>query len=89
MTADHVEVVRASGRFGDVHEAVFLNPQMATVDDVVARAASTSFVAALDPGPRQALLDEVRDLVVAHPETAGRDRFVFPHETMVSWCRAA
>ena len=87
MTADHVEVVRASGLFDDVQDAFFLNPQEATVDDVVARAASTSFVAALDPGPRQALLDEVRDLIVRHPDTAGQERFVFPHETMVSWCR--
>jgi hypothetical protein len=54
----------------------------------VARAASTSFVAALDAGPRQALLDEVRDLVEHHPDTVGRDRFEFPHETMVSWCRS-
>jgi ubiquinone/menaquinone biosynthesis C-methylase UbiE len=89
MTADHVEVVRASGRFGEVREALFPNPQVATVDDVVARAASTSFVAALDPEPRQALLDEVRDLVEHHPDTAGRDRFEFPHETMVSWCTSA
>lgn len=88
MTADHVEVVRASGLFGEVHQAVFPNPQTVTLDDVVARAASTSFVAALDPDPRQALLDEVRDLVAAHPETAGRERFVFPHETLVSWCVA-
>jgi len=88
MTADHVEVVRASGLFDEVHDAVFPNPQTVTLDDVVARAASTSFVAALDPDPRRALLDEVRGLVAAHPETAGRERFVFPHETLVSWCVA-
>lgn len=88
MTADHVEVVRASGLFGDVGDALFPNPQVVTLDDVVARAASTSFVSAMDPEPRQALLDEIRELVATHPDTAGRDRFVFPHETLVSWCAA-
>ncbi len=88
MTADHVEVVRASGLFGVVATEMFPNPQMVTPDDVVARAASTSFVSALDDAPRQALLDEVRTLIATHPQVAGQDRFVFPHETMVSWCHA-
>lgn len=86
MTRDHDEVVRASGLFGDVETAWFANPQEVTLDDVVGRAASTSFVSALDEGPRQALLDEVRELVGSHPQVAGQERFVFPHETMVSWC---
>ena len=89
MTADHDEVVRASGLFGEVATAWFANPQVVTLDDVVARAASTSFVSALDDGPRQDLLDEVRSLVGTHPQVAGQDRFVFPHETMVSWCSRA
>ena len=89
MTADHVEVVRASGLFGPVATEVFPNPQEVTLDDVVARAASTSFVSALDKAPRRALLEEVRALVGTHPQVAGQDRFVFPHETMVSWCAAA
>jgi SAM-dependent methyltransferase len=86
MTADHDEVVRASGLFGAVATAMFPNPQLVTLDDVVARAASTSFVSALEPEPRAALLDEVRELVGAHPDVAGHAQFVFPHETMVSWC---
>jgi SAM-dependent methyltransferase len=88
MTADHVDVVRASGLFGEIETAMFPNPQEVTLDDVVARAASTSFVSALDDGPREQLLDEVRTLVGSHPQVAGQDRFVFPHETMVSWCAA-
>jgi SAM-dependent methyltransferase len=88
MTADHVEVVRDSGQFTDVRDVYFPNPQTVTPDDVVARAASTSFVAALDDAPREALLDQVRELVATHPETAGREQFEFPHETMVSWCTA-
>jgi hypothetical protein len=89
MTADHDEVVRTSGLFGEVSTAWFANPQEVTLDDVVARAASTSFVSALDDGPRQDLLDEVRALVETHPQVEGQDRFVFPHETMVSWCARA
>lgn len=88
MTADHVEVVRTSGLFGDVRDELFPNPQVVTLDDVVARAASTSFVSALDAEPRQALLEEIRELVATHPDTVGRERFVFPHETLVSWCAA-
>lgn len=88
MTADHVEVVRRSGLFSSVHDALFPNPQMVTPDDVVARAASTSFVSALDDEPRKALLDQVRALVATHPQIAGRDRFEFPHETLLSWCSA-
>ena len=26
--------------------------------------------------------------LATHPETAGRDELVFPHQTWVSWCRA-
>jgi SAM-dependent methyltransferase len=88
MTADHVDVVRACGLFGEVRTELFSNPQVVTLDDVVARAASTSFVSALDDGPRQDLLDEMRALVGGHPQVAGQERFVFPHETMVSWCAA-
>jgi SAM-dependent methyltransferase len=88
MTADHDDVVRRSGQFGDVATAWFPNPQEVTLDDVVARAASTSFVSALDDAPRIELLDEVRELVGTHPDVAGRERFAFPHETMVSWATA-
>ena len=88
MTADHDEVVRTSGLFGEVATAMFPNPQDVTLDDVVARAASTSFVSALDDEPRQALLDEVEALVAARLGDVADGRFVFPHETMVSWCTA-
>jgi SAM-dependent methyltransferase len=88
MTSDHVEVVDASGLFTEVEVAFFANPQLVAPDDVVARAASTSFVSALDDDRREALLDQVRELVTTHPQVAGQERFVFPHETMVSWCTA-
>ncbi len=35
---------------------------------------------------REALLAEVRHLVETHPQTAGRERFAFPHRTDVTWC---
>jgi hypothetical protein len=59
----------------------FANPIEATVEEVVSRAASTSFVAALDTEPRQALLEDVRRLLSQHPDLAGRQRFEFPHDT--------
>ena len=88
MQADHVGEVAASGLFSPVQQERFDNPQDATPEDVVARAGSTSFVSALPDDKRSALLDEVRDLIATHPQTAGLDEFVFPHQTWVSWCTA-
>lgn len=85
--ADHVAVVASNGGFTAVSSARFDNPQTVTPDDVVARAASTSFVAALPQDSRTALLGEIRELVATHPETTGWQRFVFPHHTDVSWCQ--
>jgi SAM-dependent methyltransferase len=46
---------------------------------VRARVASISFVAALDDGPRAALLAEVEHLLDTHPDTAGRDDVAIPY----------
>lgn len=86
MTERHVVDIAAHGGFGEVHQARFDNPQIVTPDDVVTRAASTSFVSALPDEQRDALLIEVRNLVAEHPRTRGRGHFEFPHFTVVSWC---
>lgn len=88
MTADHVSDIAASGLFAPVGQAEFDNPQDATPELVVSRAASTSFVSAMPDVGRTALLDELRQLIAAHPATAGREHFVFPHQTWVSWTTA-
>ena len=61
----------------------FPNPQEVDEDQVVDRVASTSFIAILPDDERQRVLDRVRALIRSHPETRGRDRFTFPHETRV------
>lgn len=83
-----LEVVGRHGGFTPLRHASFDNPQTVTPDAVVARAASTSFVSALPDAPRAELLEQVRRLIEGHPQTAGRERFEFPHRTDVSWCHA-
>lgn len=87
MTQDHVVAISATGLFGPVREERFDSPQDATIDIVVGRAASTSFVSALATPAREQLLADVRTMLERHPDLVGRDSFVFPHEAWVSWCR--
>ena len=58
------------------------------LDDLLARIASISFVADLAPRDRQGVLDDVAELVQAHPDLEGRSRFSLPYRTDVYWCRA-
>ncbi|MEZ5143592.1 MAG: methyltransferase domain-containing protein [Acidimicrobiales bacterium] len=80
---DWAAVVADHGGFTVLEEHRFANLQEVTVDELVARAASTSFVSALPDDERAACLARVRALAATHPDLAGRDRFVFPHETVV------
>jgi hypothetical protein len=83
---ERLAVIGRVGGFTPLRHATFDNSQPIDVDGVVARAASTSFVSALPDDRREALLAEVRHLVETHPQTAGRERFAFPHRTDVTWC---
>lgn len=79
--------VPESGAFDALHLARFRNDIPATIDEVVDRAASTSFIAALPEAERVAGLACVRTLLEGHPDLARRRSFVFPHLTDVYWCR--
>jgi SAM-dependent methyltransferase len=70
--------VEASGLFGRIEQRAFRFEQSMTVDDLVARVSSTSFVAAMTPSERDPLLDEVRALAVGRAEP-----FAFPYRTDV------
>jgi len=83
---DWSAVVAASGRFRPLHHRRFAYRQDVTPGLLVQRAASTSYVSALDDESRQACLDEVAELTRTHPDLAGRDHFTFPYETDVFWC---
>jgi SAM-dependent methyltransferase len=72
------EPIRRSPLFGDGHLRAFHLEQRFTADDLCDRVASTSFVAAMTPVDRDALLVRVRAL------TVGRDEpFSFPYATEV------
>ena len=58
----------ASELFGEPETAEFRNEQQFTVEDLVDRVASTSFVAAMAETERRPLLDRVRGLVPARDE---------------------
>lgn len=84
---DWAAVVAAHGGFTVLEQRRFPNPQTLTADDLVARAASTSFVSALPPDERAVALDRVRVLTETHPDLAGREQFTFPHHTVVHRAR--
>ena len=83
---DWSAAVAASGDFGPLHHRRFAYHQDLTPGLLVQRAASTSYVSALDDGARQACLDDVAELTRTHPDLAGRDHFTFPYDTDVFWC---
>lgn len=84
---DWAAVVAAHGGFTVLEERRFANDQEVTPDDLVARAASTSFVSALPDDERAAALARVRSLTDTHPDLAGRTTFTFPHHTVVHRAR--
>ena len=78
---DWIDVVAESGRFGEGRSERFANPVQATVDGVLERVRSTSFVAVLSPVEREALLGEVAELLDRHDQLRGT--FEYPHDTVV------
>ena len=56
-----------------------------TVDGVLDRLRSTSFVAALADGPRDELLASAAGLLATHAELTGP--FEYPHDTVLYRCR--
>lgn len=81
------EVVAASGRFTPLQSRRVRSDFRTTPAAVVERTLSTSFVAALDDEPRQAVLDAVAGILADDEDTAGRASFVFPNMTDIHWCR--
>jgi hypothetical protein len=60
-----------------------------TADEVVDRFRSVSHVAVLEPAEQQAVLDEVRARIAAHPDTAGREHIAIPYRVDAYWCERA
>jgi SAM-dependent methyltransferase len=73
--------VRVDPPFGPLERLDVRWTRPMSADDMVAMAASRSYVIALSPEERNDVLDGVRELLATHPETAGRDRFDLPYVT--------
>ena len=71
-SVDWAAVVAAAGGFGPLHHERFTYGQDISAELLVERAASTSYVSALDDRARRDCLDEVAELARTHPDLAGR-----------------
>jgi MOSC domain-containing protein YiiM/SAM-dependent methyltransferase len=71
--------------FGPWQAQLFRHVQRLTPDGVLDRAASVSYVAAASPEVRAGVLDEVRALLAADPQTAGAAEIDLPYDTEVLW----
>jgi SAM-dependent methyltransferase len=85
---DWKRAFEASARFSPLQTIRFPHIQVATPDSIVDRVASISFIAALPPSTRAAVLGQVRELLRANPAMRGREQIDFPYHTDVYWCRA-
>jgi len=81
--------MRAMPGFGPLHEAEFRHRQLITPDGVVQRVASVSHVAVLPEPEREAVLDEVRDLLATHPAVRGRETVEIPYRVDCFWTERA
>jgi SAM-dependent methyltransferase len=79
--------LEATGLFTPLAEATFPNPARVSLDTLLARVASLSYVALLESDARRALLDAVARLV-RDRQLLGRDgRLDTPYRTDAAWCR--
>ena len=81
------QVFPAAG-FGRLLERSFPHEHVGSPEQVIVeRVASVSFIAALDDPARAGVLEEVRALIAATPELAGRATVAMPYVTRAYWCR--
>ncbi len=73
--------------FTSLEERSFPHPLECSVELLVDRAASVSYVAALPPAEHEALRAEVRRLLGEHPDTRARASLLVPYRTDVFCCR--
>lgn len=76
----------ATDFFSNLEHQSFNYTQVGTIDTIVDRIGSISFISALPEQQRSLVLDQVRDLVVTHPETRGKSEIKLPYRTDVYWC---
>jgi SAM-dependent methyltransferase len=81
--------VRVAAPFGPLGERRFGWTASRTADEIVAMAASRSYLITLPEDERQGVLARIRELLATHPATAGRDRFELPYVTHAYRARRA
>lgn len=86
QTSGWAQVVQDSGRFTALTERVFANLVKSDLEALLARVASTSYIAALPRSERGLVLQSARALVGSDPLTRGRDEIETPYETHLVWC---
>ena len=74
--------------FDPIEDATFGTVQRGDPETIVDRVASISYVAAMPRDRRDAVLDEVRDLLATHPDTAGAEVIELPYRAHLYWTRA-
>jgi SAM-dependent methyltransferase len=85
-TGEWQRAFSATDLFGTMHRLRFPHRQELDADGLIQRVQSISYIAALPDAVRGRVLDDVRELTIAHPELAGRDRFELPYLTDLYWC---
>ena len=74
--------------FSPLRETLMRYDHVGSAEEViVGRTLSTSFIAALPDDRRTAAIAEVRAMIAATPELAGRKTIAFPYRTMAYDCR--
>lgn len=76
------DAVRVGPPFGALERREWPWVRPMRLDQLVAMAASRSSVIALEQEAREAVLRDVRALIEAHPDTAGRDLVPMPYRTV-------
>jgi SAM-dependent methyltransferase len=76
-------VFSATALFGQLRHARFGYVQSGTVETVIDRVASISFIAALPAADREQFLEEILTLIREHPATRGKAEIDIPYRTDV------
>jgi SAM-dependent methyltransferase len=77
-----------TGLFTDLQERTFANLVPGDLEAVLARVASTSYIAALEAADHRRVLQRVRAVVTSQVRTRTCDQIEMPYTTHLVWCRA-
>lgn len=72
--------------FTSLEHRTFSYEDELSIDDLLVRVASISFIAALPEDQRNAVLERVRRIARSHPSLAGRSHVPLPYRSDVYWC---